>query len=35
MMAEKALFNEQIAPHYEAWYETPKEILDEIVDLDR
>ena len=24
MMAEKALFDEQIAPHYEAWYETPE-----------
>lgn len=23
-MAEKALFGEQIAPHYEAWYETPE-----------
>jgi SAM-dependent methyltransferase len=24
MMVEKALFDEQIAPHYEAWYETPE-----------
>jgi SAM-dependent methyltransferase len=24
MMAQKALFDEQIAPHYEAWYETPE-----------